>query len=219
MTKKTLEMLIEVLELRTTEAKKQLEQCENEIKNAVEEIIGIKNVKVVSVDKYSHQWVVEVSVVDDEEKRVFGAGFTLYYNIEEKRYINKGLEVNYGSCGAFNKNNKAQVDKVLAMAKVMNAFDELEAVFENLETDKMEAYNEARREYGRARVELEEEYAKEIECTLKVGDEYLGKYDLKVTITKITPKFVHYKNEQGGEHKECKVDFIKRQVDARMREE
>ena len=131
-------MLKEVEELRRVEAVKQYKECEQEIKKHIEDIIGMDNVKVTRVDDGHENWILEVSVVDENEERIFGADMTLYYYKKDIRdYHKKGIEVNYGTCGSFNFNDKPQVDKVLMIAKVLESAEEIEAVFENLKTDKL----------------------------------------------------------------------------------
>lgn len=214
MTKKRLEMLKEVEELRRVEAVKQYKECEQEIKKHIEDIIGMDNVKVTRVSDNYENWSLEVSVVDEKEERIFGADLDLYYYKKDVRdYHKKGIEVNYGTCGSFNKNDKPQVDKVLMIAKVLESAEEIEAVFENLKTDKIEALDEARREISLAEGELRSDYRKNVENELAV-DKTFGGY----TITKITPKYVTYKDVNGFEEKERKEDFVRQEVNRLMRQ-
>lgn len=209
MTLEQLKMLKEVLALRHAEAKKQLKENEEKITEFIERTIAMDNVKVKRVSDNYDNWGVDVAVVDSEGKSIFGAECDLHFERGgEHSYHDRGLRINYGTCGDFNKNDHAQIDKVLMIAKIVQSIDGLEERFDALKTDKIEAFRDARSEVDYALREYRGECEKEIERGLAVNKEYKDNDGYTLKIEHITPKFVTYYSINGGNKKVRKSEFL-----------
>lgn len=141
---------------------------------------------------------IEVEFLDDNDKRIFGADFSIYYRAEWRKE-EPVLKMNSGTIGSYSRQEApAQIARLELMLNIWKHEDELVKLLTGLDFSAIDYAAELQREKNREEREIEqkerEEKITKIKADLVVGKTFtIAKEEgsAEYTITKITPKRVY----------------------------
>lgn len=119
----------EAWEIASAIIKRANEECRNYLLDLLEQVLEGQAVDLrLAIDDLGGHGSVELR--DEEGKNIFGSGFEIYLNSRTwSRDGNANVQFNIGTCGAFGKNDKAQIKKYEMFAKCLQSIEQIENYF------------------------------------------------------------------------------------------